>query len=179
MFRQHHPPHWYKDNSIYFITARTIDAESYFIGPSKRKIIYDALKEGIKKFKVDLYAFVILNNHYHLLFKIQKGVELTNFIGFINGKSSKTLNELENKSGRKIWYQYWDHCIRNEKDFFLHFNYEHHNPVKHGYVNLQEEALDYQFCSYKYWVDKEGIDWLSECFARYPIKDFTIEHDGF
>jgi len=179
MFRQHHPPHWYKDNTIYFITSRTVSAENYFIGHDKRKIIYDVLKEGIEKFKIDLYTFVILSNHYHLLFKIQKGIEMADFIGYLNGKSSKMLNESENKLGRKIWYQYWDHCVRNEKDFFLHFNYEHHNPVKHGYVKLQEEVLDYKFCSYKYWVDRKGIEGISDCFARYPVKDFTIEHDEF
>ena len=179
MFRQHHPPHWYKDNTIYFITSRTVGAENYFIGPSKRKIIYDVLKEEIEKFKIDLYAFVILSNHYHLLFRIQKGIEIADFIGHLNGKSSKILNEAENKFGRKVWYQYWDHCVRNEKDFFLNFNYEHHNPVKHGYVKLQEEVLNYKFCSYKKWVNEKGVEWMSECFMRYPIKDFTIEHDGF
>ncbi len=112
MFKQHHPSHWYQDNAIYFITSRTIDAKEYFDGNDKRKIIYNTLKEGIKKFKINLYAFVILSNHYHLLFKIQKGLELSKFVGYINGRSSKELNETENMSGRKIWYQYWDHCIR-------------------------------------------------------------------
>jgi len=179
MFKQHHPPHWYQDNTIYFITSRTINAKEYFDDDNKRKIIYNILKEGIKKFKADLYAFVILSNHYHLLFKIQKGLELSKFIGYINGKSSKTLNEIENISRRKIWYQYWDHYIRNEKDFFLHFNYEHHNPVKHDYVKLQKEVLNYEFCSYKKWIDKKGNEWMSDCSARYPIRDFTVDHDEF
>ena len=86
---------------------------------------------------------------------------------------------MENLHGRRIWYQYWDHCIRNEKDFFLHFNYEHHNPVKHGYVKSQKEVLTYKFCGYEKWIDKKGDEWMSDCFARYPIRDFTIDYDEF
>lgn len=178
MFKQHHPPHWYQDNKIYFITSRTINAEKYFNNDGKKGIIYNVLKEGIKKFKIDLYAFVILSNHYHLLFKIQEGLELSKFIGHINGKSSRALNEMENVSGRKIWYQYWDHCIRNEKDFLLHFNYIHHNLVKHKYVKTQKEVLDHKFCSYQQCMKKRGEEWMSDCFAIYPINDFTVDSVG-
>ncbi|MCK5085358.1 transposase [Candidatus Parcubacteria bacterium] len=179
MFKQRHPPHWYQDNTTYFITSRTVNAKKYFNDYDKKNIIYNILREGIKKFKIDLYTFVILDNHYHLLFKIKKGLELSGFMGYVNGKSSKILNEIENKQGRKVWYQYWDRCIRNEKDFFLHFNYEHHNPVKHGYVKLQEEVLNYKFCSYKNWINEKGAEWMNDCFTRYSIKDITIDYDEF
>lgn len=39
------------------------------------------------------------------------------------------------KGERGIWQRrYWEHLIRDERDFRAHMDYIHFNPVKHGYV---------------------------------------------
>jgi putative transposase len=49
------------------------------------------------------------------------------------------------KSERGIWQRrFWEHLIRDEKDYEHHFNYIHHNPVKHGYV---QKASDWTYSS--------------------------------
>jgi len=172
-----HPPHIYQDGSLYFIAAKTIEGERYFNSDDKKNMLLEVLKKASKKFGILLYAWVILDNHYHLLFELSEGKDLWKFIKNINDNSSRILNEFDGRKGRSVWYQYWDYCIRNEKDFFLHFNYIHHNPVKHKYVSSQDEVLDYKFCSYGRWVEKKGGEWTADCFERYPIKDFTVEGD--
>ena len=77
--------------------------------------------------------------------------------------------------GRKIWQNYWDYCVRLEKDFWKHFNYIHHNPVKHGYVQKMEE---YEFSSHGDWIKKRGEDWMMSIFREHPIIDFTIVPDN-
>ena len=44
-------------------------------------------------------------------------------------------------------------------------------------MKIQEEVLKNQFCSYKQWIEKKGEEWISDCFATYPIIDFTVEGD--
>ena len=175
--KYYHPPHIFQDNTIYFVSVKTIEGKHYFDTDSKKSIAKKVLLKALSKFNISLYAWVILNNHYHLLFHLQKGEDLWKFIKNLNENSSRILNETENKIGRKIWYQYWDYCIRNEKDFFLHFNYIHHNLVKHNYFKTQEEVANYRFCSYGDWVNKRGKEFLFDCFEKYPIKDFTVEND--
>ena len=177
MFKKHHPLHIYENEMIYFITARTTKKEKLFNTSEKKKILYQELKKFLEKYCYQLYAWVILDNHYHLLFKTKIGKNLEYFISDLHSASSKNLNKLDNQKGRNVWYQYWDYCPRNEKDFYQHFNYIHHNPVKHGYVKTQEEVLKNQFCSYRRWVDKKGEEWMGDCFATYPIIDFTVEGD--
>ena len=107
------------------------------------------------KFKVAIYGWVILNDHYHLLIDIQNREILPKFIKNFHGKSAFLLNKIDNlnklrspnKSKRKIWDNYWDRCIRSEKDFYRRLNYIHHNPVKHKCVR---EMTDYQFSSYNH-----------------------------
>lgn len=72
------------------------------------------------------------------------------------------------KKTSRVWHQYTDHVIRNEKDYWQHFNYVHQNCVKHGYT---KNMWRYGFSSIHQY-DKELI---TDCFRRYPIKDFQPE----
>ena len=39
-----------------------------------------------------------------------------------------------------IWQRrFWEHQIRDERDFEKHMDYIHFNPVKHGYVKQVKE----------------------------------------
>lgn len=172
-YKEYHPPHFYFDQTIYFITCRTVNKEKFFATDVHKNILYSCLKTGLQDFNIPIYAFVILDNHYHLLIKIQKTGDLPLFIKYLNGKSSFELNKLENERGRKVWYQYFDHCIRDETDFWKHFNYIHQNPIKHGLRNNPEGILNYPFSSAKSWSKIKGEGWLDSCFELYPIVDFV------
>jgi putative transposase len=42
----------------------------------------------------------------------------------------------ERKGERAIWQRrYWEHTLRDERDFERHCDYIHFNPVKHGHVS--------------------------------------------
>ena len=175
MFKQHRPPHYYFDQKIYFITARTINKEKFFNTKEKKNILKKIIKEAGDKFQITFYAWIILDNHYHLLLNISQGKLLSAFMKAINGKSAFLLNKIDKTEKRKIWFNYWDRCIRNEKDFWIRFNYIHHNSIKHGCV---KEMKDHQFSSYNNWIEKEGIEWVNDVFEKYPIVDFTVNGDG-
>ena len=43
----------------------------------------------------------------------------------------------------RLWqHRFWDHMIRNERDYENHFDYIHYNPVKHGLVPKPEDWSD-------------------------------------
>ncbi|MBD3359985.1 MAG: hypothetical protein GF365_04755 [Candidatus Buchananbacteria bacterium] len=167
----HRPPHLFFNNTIYFISCRTFKKHHLFNSKDKINIIKNRIDLAVIKYEVKLFAWVILFNHYHLLLEIKHGLNLSKMINFINGGTSYDLNKLENKSGRKIWANYWDYCIRDEKDFWTHFNYIHQNPIKHGLVKNLEELKDYEYCSYQWFLKEKGEEWLSDCFINYPVRD--------
>ncbi len=177
--KNHRPPHIYIDNQYYFVTAGTFHKIGY-IGEKIRK---DLLKELIfnvmSDYKYLVDAWVIFDNHYHIIFKTSSGKLLPKVIAAIHGKSAIEINKIDKKTGRQIWYQYWDYCIRNEQDYWRHFNYVHHNPIKHGYVDTTENLNTYKFSSFGDWVKKKGNDWIIDCFKKYPICDFTKNEDDF
>jgi putative transposase len=102
-------------------------------------------------FHVD--AWVVLPNHMHCVWTLPEGD-----IGFpdrwrcIKGAFSRGLARGEalsasrrRQSERGIWQRrYWEHTIRDDRDYAAHVDYTHFNPVKHGFV---ERAGDWPYSS--------------------------------
>ncbi|MEI8143183.1 MAG: transposase [Candidatus Berkelbacteria bacterium] len=169
------PKHIIHDNSIYFITSRCVDAQ-WFLQPDKYKsLLLNIIKEKTKKFDYSLLAYAILHNHYHVLLKVKDASTLKKFIAELNGASSRSINKADFVIDRKIWWNYYDHVIRDEEDFFKHLNYIHQNPIKHGIA----KEFSYEFSSYDEWVRKKGKEYMNDSFEKYPVVDFKAFSDDF
>ena len=169
MLKDHRPPHIYLDNQIYFLTVRCFRGQIYFKG--KENLIMYIIEKITKEFKYSIYAWVILDNHFHLLFRVEK--EFKKFIQILNGRISFNVNKIDKVRGRKIIYNYWDHCIRDEADFYKHFNYIHNNPIKHKKVKNIEELNLYKYSSFNTWIKKKGREWINFSFSDYFILDYS------
>jgi putative transposase len=141
-----------------------------------KDLIQGQLKALCAEFQLELTAWVILDNHYHILLKSKVGTAIPRFIGRLHGGTSFELNHKDNARGRQVWHNYWDTCIRTERDYWMRFNYVHHNPIKHGYVNRME---DWGFSSYRFYLENKGAEWLGDTWAQYPVVDFTDPRDVF
>ncbi|MEW6685441.1 MAG: transposase [Candidatus Edwardsbacteria bacterium] len=172
--RRHQPFHLYLDNMYYFLTSHTYQNKFVLESDLDKRLLYEKVRKWFKDSGYKIFAWVILDNHYHLLFQTLKSSDLPKVISKIHSGFSYEINKLENSEGRKIWQNYWDKCIRSRKDFWRHFNYIHHNPVKHKYVKRMD---DYRFSSFSYWKETKGMDWVMSTFQKYPIIDFTTQAD--
>jgi putative transposase len=170
----HHPPHIYADNTWYMITASTLNHAPFLISEQVKLLVRDKLQELAQAFGISLLAWVILDDHYHLLLKTKPGRDLPRFIGRLHGSTSRRINLQASVSGRQIWHNYWDSCIRTEVDLWRRFNYIHQNPVKHEYVVKLEDWL---FSSYRYYLREKGVEWLQDCWQKYPVIDY-LEGDN-
>jgi putative transposase len=171
----HHPPHIHADDTWYMITASTLNHAPLLTSVQAKAIVRDRLEDLVWNFGISLRAWVILDDHYHLLLKTKIGRDLAGFIGQLHGSTSRKLNLHDSVSGRQIWHNYWDTCIRTEPDLWTRFNYIHHNPVKHGYVRNSEDWL---FSSYQDYLREKGAEWLQDCWQRHPVIDY-LEGEEF
>ncbi len=58
------------------------------------------------------------------------------------------------KREQAVWQRrFWEHLIRDEKDFLKHVEYIHYNPVKHGYAIAPS---DWHYSSFHKFV-QDGI----------------------
>jgi putative transposase len=172
----HHPTHLFENDTWYFVTSGTREKRRYLAVDGHKELVRDRLKSLTVEFKLILSAWVILDNHYHVLIRSNNGVALPSFIRRLHGSISFDLNGRDGTRGRQLWHNYWDTCIRSERDYWVRFNYIHHNPVKHSYVRRSE---DWTYSSYRYYLEHKGAEWLSDAFSQYPIRDFTDARDEF
>lgn len=146
----HSPSHLFIPGSTYIVTAGTYKKESFFKNPERLTMLFTTLFEQAERFKCTLEAWAIMPNHYHFIthFEEQENM-LSKMIQTIHSLTSRYINNEDKSQGRKIWFQYWDTCITNEKSYFARLHYVHMNPVKH---NLVESAEDYLWCSMKWFL---------------------------
>ncbi|WP_035384173.1 transposase [Ferriphaselus sp. R-1] len=90
-----------------------------------------------------IHAWVVLPDHLHCVIELPEGdADFALRWRLIKMKFSKLLprnehiSEVRQRRGeRGIWQRrYWEHLIRDERDFQAHVDYVHINPYKHGLV---------------------------------------------
>jgi putative transposase len=161
----------YRRNRIpgatYFFTVNLLDRRSDLLVTH-----IDALRCAVRRvrrrvpFHID--AWVVLPDHMHCLWTLPEGdSDFPRRWWAIKVGFSKSLPDIEDQSGgqlrageRGIWQRrYWEHTIRDDRDYAAHMDYTHFNPVKHG---LAETVADWPFSSFRRCV-AAGLypaDWL-------------------
>jgi putative transposase len=58
----------------------------------------------------------------------------------------------QKRDERGLWQRrFWDHLIRDERDFQRHLDYIHWNPVKHGWVQQVKDSPHRVFTNMSAW----------------------------
>ena len=171
---KHSPPHFFKSNQIYMITAATYNKLPLFKSEINKSFLLNIIinKFSLNKWKID--AYVILDNHYHLLVQSpEDSISLSKIINDIHKFSALEINRQEQTLGRKVWWNYWDSIITYEKSYYSRINYIHFNPVKHGYTN---DPLTYAFSSYGEFY-KSDQDRTVALINAYPFDKVKVNDD--
>jgi putative transposase len=141
----HAPSHLFSPNTAYIVTAGTYQKTLFFDTPEKRDFLLQSLFDEAKRFEWKLQAWAVMANHYHFVALAPGDPKtLARMVKSLHSKTAIELNKRDNTPGRKVWFQYRDTCLTNERSYFARLNYVHHNPVKHG---VTQHAEDYRWCS--------------------------------
>ena len=116
---QHRFEHWYRDNSVYFITARCRDKYPAFASEEAKAIFWDRFLHYAAEFRFIPWVTSLLDNHYHTLGYLRRGENLGPMMQRIHGSTAKLVNDLLPKPLAPFWFDsgrqgYFDGCIRDE-----------------------------------------------------------------
>jgi len=98
------PLRYYPPGKVIEFTSRTMQ-ERFFLTPSKKinQLILGILGRAQELFpSVQVYDFVFMSNHYHMLAYSESGKDLSAFIGYLNGRIAFHLGKLIGWRG-KFW----------------------------------------------------------------------------
>ena len=127
-------------------------------------ILRDALRHVKSSHPFHIDAMVVLPDHFHLLMTLPP--DDANFSTRIRAiksafsrqhpKSELIRASRESKRERGIWQRrFWEHLIRDDRDYANHVDYIHINPVKHGYV---KRAVDWRHSTIHRFIERGVVD---------------------
>ena len=168
-FPLHQPPHPVREQTYYLLTVACYEHRHYMTAAARRQQILDLLFEQVVLYGIQMYAWAVLTNHYHLLTRVPVFDALKVVFQRVHGRTAFEWNREENVIGRKVWYRYSDRAIRSERHYNTTLNYIHFNPVKHGLV---DSPYDWAWSSVHWYETDRGRDWLRDLWRDYPVKDY-------
>ncbi len=141
----HSPPHRFRTEHCYFLTASTLHQKHLFRGAERLRFLEETLLEVSESLRWELQEWAVFSNHYHWVGWAQKLAEsLTTLTRTIHSKTARRVNREDRTPGRKVWHEFWDKEITFESSYYTRLSYVHNNPKNHGLVARPE---DYPFCS--------------------------------
>ena len=155
--------------ATFFFTVALLDRRSALLVEQ-----IGLLREAVRKAKAarpfHIDAWVVLPEHMHCMWTLPEGdSDYSNRWKDIKSVFSRSLPKREyrdlvrtKKGERGIWQRrFWEHAIRNEADYYAHFNYIHLNPLKH---QLVPHVRDWPYSSFHRLVKERiyPLDWMTE-----------------
>jgi putative transposase len=160
---------------IYFYTSTIVDWKKLLKPDNLKEIIVESLKYLVENKLIEVYGFVIMPNHIHLIWQLlklnNKEYPDSSFSKFTSSQFKKILKAKHpavlaifesDKKDRD--YQFWQRDplaiqIFNKEIFNQKLNYIHNNPIV-GKWNLAKSAIKYKYSSalfYETGVDNFGF----------------------
>ncbi len=134
------------ENSIVFITIVTQNRNPILI--NKIDILKHSINEVARYYDFEILAYVILNDHFHFLIKMQDITKYPKIIHSIKYNFKKHVG-VATPTYNKFWQnRYWEHTIRDENDLHRHLDYIHYNSLKH--CNIAPK--DWEYSSFEKFV---------------------------
>jgi len=130
---------------------------------------------------------VLMPDHLHLLWRLPDGdSDFSSRIGAIKqcftrlwlaggGEEGSATPGRARQQYRGVWQKrFYEHWIRDYRDFKLHLDYIHINPVKHG---LAARPGDWPWSSFQRYVRRGEYD--ADWCGRVELPGCDIEPDGW
>jgi len=169
----------YLEGGTYFFTVNLLERKKTLLVDN-----IDALRDSVrfvkhrKPFHID--AWVVLPDHLHAVWTLPPGdADYSSRWREIKKRFSKMIPKTERlsatrirKNERGIWQRrFWEHTIKNERDYQHHVDYVHINPLKHELVS---QIKNWPYSSFHRAV-KQGvydINWGGKGFKNISEKGY-------
>ena len=138
---------FHDQSKLYFISVSTVNWIDVFTRNIYKDIVVESLKYCIKEKDLELYAWVIMPNHIHLIIGT-RGELLQNIMRDFKKFTSKKIveairtNPQESKKDWMIW-MFERAGKKNPNNEKVQFWQQHNQPIELNSVTIMRQKLDY------------------------------------
>jgi putative transposase len=134
----------------YHITSRTNGRRLFLRKKQDQKALCKILKRTLLKHAVIIYAFSPMNNHFHMLIRIEKNADLSQFMCEFKSYYSKYFNKKYKTCGHFWGDRFKSTIVQDDRHALACLRYIDRNPVKAGLVDHPAKWSYNSFHSYAY-----------------------------
>ena len=145
-------------NALYHVMSRGNSGQDMFFSDNDRNLFLSIVEELPERNNIQIHAYVLMGNHYHLLVKTVEP-NLSRAMQWFGTTYTRKFN-LANQFGGHLFQGRFKSIIVQNDAYLLRLScYIHRNPLRAGII---ERLVDYSWSSYRYYAyKKESPDWLT------------------
>jgi len=144
-------------DALYHVLSRGNNRQKIFVNDDDRQMFLELIEELCERFNIEIYAYVLMSNHYHILLKTNKD-NLSKSMQWFGSTYTRRFNIRNGKSGHLFQGRFKSIIIENDAYLLRLSCYIHRNPLRAGIV---KRLYDYSWSSYKcYAYGKKKPKWL-------------------
>lgn len=138
--------------AIYHVYHRGNNREAILARDQDKWYFLTLLEQAVDKFGLEVFAYVVMRNHYHLGIRVGK-ISLSSIMHRINSKFGRHYNQEFSRSGHVFEGRYKAIPIMDDAYFLTVIRYIHQNPVRAG---ICDRVGEYRWSSDAQYQGKRG-----------------------
>jgi REP element-mobilizing transposase RayT len=144
-------------NAWHHVMNRGAAFKNIFLSDMHREKFLTLIGEITDRYQVEIHAYCLMKNHYHLLVNTPRG-NLSEAIGYLNSVYAEFFNRTQKTDG-PLFRGRFKSTVIDYDDYLLRVSrYIHLNPVR---AKLVEKAEEYKWSSYSAYLNlSEKKPWL-------------------
>jgi REP element-mobilizing transposase RayT len=147
------------EGALYHVFSRGNNQQNIFVTDDDRYLFLEALGQMSERFDNDIFAYVLMRNHYHLLLRTPKP-NLSRSMQWLGTTYTRRFNLDHFQSGHLFQGRYKSILVENDAYLMQLSYYIHNNPLRAGRV---KRLIDYRWSSYPaYAYNRRHPSWLDK-----------------
>jgi len=148
--------------ALYHILSRGNEGRDIVNDDQDRRMFIKTLADMAERFEGDIFAFVLMNNHYHVLMRTQRA-NLSRSMQWFGATYTRRFNNRHFRQGHLFQGRFKSMLVENDAYLLRLSYYIHRNPVRAGMVKRMAEYKWSSYRAYAYgaktyqWLDTELI----------------------
>lgn len=137
----------YSELKVYHITIRGIDKQNIFFDEDDKSKFIDIIKESKEKYKYEIYAYCLMDNHVHLVI-YDKEQKISKIMQSMEVSYAFYFNKKYERVGHLFQNRFFSKKVEDREYLKMVCRYIHQNPLKAGI----ESTENYKWSSYKEYI---------------------------
>ncbi len=146
------------EGALYHVLSRGNDQRPIFIDNDDRLLFLDTLEQMSERFEIDIFAYVLMDNHYHFMFRTNRA-NLSKSMQWFGATYTKRFNVKHNRSGHLFQGRFKNMLVENDAYLLQLSYYIHRNPLR---AKIVRRLASYRWSSYRFYAYGNRIPkWLN------------------